>query len=898
MFQKVHLLIILLELYKKKQKGEKAMKQKRDIKKPVALLLSIVLTLSLGTAVFAEESFAPEEDEPAVCIMTDECTAETHKEGCPKYVSEINSDTLGKDQVAVIQALIDALPDAETITTENNEIVEKMLNEIDEAKRALNDEQLDLLNIEKYIAAAEALGSFYGVNTLDGYMASVTKNDGSSQNYSSLSEAISNSASGDTITLLADIDNSVDSEDYVSGVSYTLKAGTTLNGNGHTITGHVGIHIPAGGATVCNINFKNIHNNTVVDQSTCDRYGWESKTGNQSAIYAHSLTGKAEITGCTFDDVDWDAIQITPAATTAEIIITDNIFKNTNATASQLRYIHIEHTQYSFIGNQIAEVTITDNQFYTPLSNSSTCSIGVWYISGTKTNTVKVNGNYIEDINSTEVAELGREKLYPMRSNPDVDVDDYSPAAYSGTSVYNTLADAVADMEKTYINLMRDNSEEVTVPTGHRVILYPNSYKLTGTIINNGDLKLTIGTNEEGSASIVNNGTLDLSCNAATAYNVTNNGVLKITGGAVYDLGKITGNGTVEISGGTFTTEPGSNMLAAWYKAVEQDGNYKVLKMTLAEAIEKGVAASSTASGGTFYSSITEAVNSSSSSYLQKDSDEAVVFNVGGTYGRGLYFNGYSFTGSIQINDTVDFIRIYGESAILSNVTGKKLCLGTYNTKAEVTINDADLETLDVSASSDCTIAGGNYQEIIIRKYYKSGETEPTYESQLVITGGTFISDKVKVLYTGHTLDDGTSEEEISLSEFVPEGYDVVDNGDGTYTICDHTPSEAWSSDDSEHWHECSCGQVFDKAAHTAEWVVEKQATYSSSGKENYVCKVCGRVIETRIIPMKRESTTILIGISDKADSKGEENPNTGADVFQAAVIGAEKISSSLAAGL
>ena len=89
--------------------------------------------------------------------------------------------------------------------------------------------------------------------------------------YDTLAEALSAATGGQTVTLLKDIDNSVDAEDYGGKVSYTLKASTTLDGDGHTISGHIGVYIPAEGATVKNVKFMNIHNNVVVDEATCEK---------------------------------------------------------------------------------------------------------------------------------------------------------------------------------------------------------------------------------------------------------------------------------------------------------------------------------------------------------------------------------------------------------------------------------------------------------------------------------------------------------------------------------------------------------------------------------------------------------------------------------------------------
>ncbi len=58
-----------------------------------------------------------------------------------------------------VQAMIDALPDAEEITEDNAEEVTAQLEAVDEAKAELTDEEIDELDITRYMAAAAALGS-------------------------------------------------------------------------------------------------------------------------------------------------------------------------------------------------------------------------------------------------------------------------------------------------------------------------------------------------------------------------------------------------------------------------------------------------------------------------------------------------------------------------------------------------------------------------------------------------------------------------------------------------------------------------------------------------------------------------------------------------------------------
>ena len=61
--------------------------------------------------------------------------------------------------VASVQAMIDALPNAEEITEDNAEEVKAQLDAIDEAKEKLSDEEIDELDMTRYAEAAAALGA-------------------------------------------------------------------------------------------------------------------------------------------------------------------------------------------------------------------------------------------------------------------------------------------------------------------------------------------------------------------------------------------------------------------------------------------------------------------------------------------------------------------------------------------------------------------------------------------------------------------------------------------------------------------------------------------------------------------------------------------------------------------
>ena len=141
----------------------------------ILLMCCMVLTL-LPTAAFAEGGT----EEPLVCTCETACTAESMNasctvcgadgalpENCGKYAAEKSGQTGASDDAPVItaadvQALINALPEAETISADNAADVEAQLEAIDEAKVQLSDEDFVVLDFTRYDAAAAALMALSG----------------------------------------------------------------------------------------------------------------------------------------------------------------------------------------------------------------------------------------------------------------------------------------------------------------------------------------------------------------------------------------------------------------------------------------------------------------------------------------------------------------------------------------------------------------------------------------------------------------------------------------------------------------------------------------------------------------------------------------------------------------
>ena len=55
-----------------------------------------------------------------------------------------------------------------------------------------------------------------------------------------------------------------------------------------------------------------------------------------------------------------------------------------------------------------------------------------------------------------------------------------------------------------------------------------------------------------------------------------------------------------------------------------------------------------------------------------------------------------------------------------------------------------------------------------------------------------------------------------------------------------HSYGTAWKYDDTNHWHECQCGDKADTAAHSFQWVIDKAATKEATGIKHEECTVCG----------------------------------------------------------
>ena len=81
---------------------------------------------------------------------------------------------------------------------------------------------------------------------------------------------------------------------------------------------------------------------------------------------------------------------------------------------------------------------------------------------------------------------------------------------------------------------------------------------------------------------------------------------------------------------------------------------------------------------------------------------------------------------------------------------------------------------------------------------------------------------------------------------------DASDGSDGTmWVLTDltmtpvadghtHKYGTEWKYDETNHWHECECGNKADITAHNFKWIVNKEATTAEKGSKHEECTVCG----------------------------------------------------------
>ena len=121
-----------------------------------------------------------------------------------------------------------------------------------------------------------------------------------------------------------------------------------------------------------------------------------------------------------------------------------------------------------------------------------------------------------------------------------------------------------------------------------------------------------------------------------------------------------------------------------------------------------------------------------------------------------------------------------------------------------------------------------------------------------------------KVDQAATTTQTGLKHEECTVCSYKRSENTVIDKLPATHS---HSYGTEWKYDDTNHWHECECGDKADIAVHSAsEWIVDTAATETADGAKHKECTVCKKVLETATIPATGSSHTHSYGTEWKYD--------------------------------
>ena len=133
--------------------------------------------------------------------------------------------------------------------------------------------------------------------------------------------------------------------------------------------------------------------------------------------------------------------------------------------------------------------------------------------------------------------------------------------------------------------------------------------------------------------------------------------------------------------------------------------------------------------------------------------------------------------------------------------------------------------------------------------------------SKAAHTAGEWIIDTPATATTS-----GSKHKECTVCGYTMATETIPATGGGEHT---HSYGSDWKNDADNHWHECSCGDKADKAAHDFKWVVDKEATATQKGSKHEECKVCGYKKAAVEIPATGTPT-------EPGKPTGPDSPQTG----------------------
>ena len=159
-------------------------------------------------------------------------------------------------------------------------------------------------------------------------------------------------------------------------------------------------------------------------------------------------------------------------------------------------------------------------------------------------------------------------------------------------------------------------------------------------------------------------------------------------------------------------------------------------------------------------------------------------------------------------------------------------------------------------------------QDTLVTVTADTAETGKVFDKWVVLEGSVTPADATKATTT-FTMPAGAVKLEATYKDAPP-----------AHT---HSYGTDWKYDDTNHWHECECGDKADTAAHSFQWVIDKAATKEATGIKHEECTVCGakRSENTAIDKLPDSGSTGSTGSGDSStDKPGKDDaaktPQTG----------------------
>ncbi|MDO5154099.1 MAG: hypothetical protein Q4D50_12195 [Eubacteriales bacterium] len=496
--------------------------------------------------------------------------------------------------VEKVQAMINALPD--TVTGDNAEDVESRLEAIDTEKLKLTDEELDSLDITRYIAAANALGSYYDNMTLDN-VAQI-----GNETYSTVNAAIQAIVDGTAAGAIDVILSTNEDVQIPANANITLNLAeniTLSNANSDTITNNGTLTVTGAGTiqnttngktSLCNNGTAYLNGGSFVRADSSGNSYYTVVNHGTITVNGATISNSNTLASCVengwynVSDVNGIATLTVKSGTISGGL---NAVKNDNASVLDIQGgIITNDKQYAIMNYGTAKVSGGQITCTAAGKGSSSAEAAIYnhnpVDTETKTAELTVTGGTLTSANHG---------IYNYSGNVTVsETAQIDAATYALYSAGNATVSDEAVLNGGSSGISSASGSKLTVTGG--TITGTKYYGITlnkadvtisgGTIISNSTGNYSYVIRSSGSTVAITGGTFGSaeSNNKATVYGTSSSKVI-ISGGVFQGSSTNiqvtnTGTNTVSISGGTYSSNVSSYVVDGNTAVQNENGTYSI----------------------------------------------------------------------------------------------------------------------------------------------------------------------------------------------------------------------------------------------------------------------------------------------------------------------------------